>query len=70
MTIIQSTLAIPPRKHSKRRNRVTDCLSQSPDLMPSEIVWGRIGKWAVQAEEPTKILELSEFCIEKWSKML
>lgn len=70
MIIIRSTLENPSKHGSKRRNsRLWTSLLKALICCPLKFFRG-ILKLTVHAREPTNILHMREFCMEKWSKML
>uniref|UniRef100_A0A3Q3J790 Tc1-like transposase DDE domain-containing protein n=1 Tax=Monopterus albus TaxID=43700 RepID=A0A3Q3J790_MONAL len=52
----------------KKKWRVLEWPSQSPDLNPIEMLWGDL-KRAVHARNPSNISQLKQFCIEEWDKI-
>lgn len=52
----------------KKKLRVLEWPSQSPDLNPIEMLWIDL-KLAVHARHPSNITQLKEFCKEEWEKL-
>jgi len=61
-------------KHTSRstsewlQNEGFGCPSQSPDLIPIEILWHDL-KQAVHTRKPYNVAELKQFCKEYWAKI-
>ncbi|KAF7668608.1 hypothetical protein LDENG_00001160 [Lucifuga dentata] len=47
--------------------KVIEQPSQSPDLIPIEILWQ--DHWVVHARKPSNVAELKQFCKEEWHKI-
>lgn len=52
----------------RKKWRVLEWPSQSPDLNPIEMLWGDL-KRAVHARNPSNISQLKVFCVEEWGKL-
>lgn len=52
----------------KKKIRVLDWPSQSPDLNPIEMLWRDL-KRAVHARRPSNLSQLTAFCKEEWAKI-
>lgn len=52
----------------RKKWRVLEWPSQSPDLNPIEMLWGDL-KRAVHARNPSNISQLKEFRVEEWGKL-
>lgn len=52
----------------RKKWKVLEWPSQSPDLNPIEMLWGDL-KRAVHARNPSNIAQLKEFCMEEWANI-